>query len=234
MAWDFGLAHPDLFAGVVSISGFPARYAYKYKSQFGHVPFYIALGEQAPAAREVVFDQYVKNLILDVQDVTYVDYIKRGLEELPEEVPDFFDWMDRRRRDPTPRSFEASTARDGDDRFFGVVVRDLAAGRTIEPVAADFFGKNIRPATIKMRSSAQGNLINLTTSGINRLDVWLSPRLIDFKRKVEVRINERAVYKSMVALDFAPMLEDLRFRGDRQQLYYFKVSWPAPAKPKGR
>ena len=43
-----------------------------------------------------------------------------------------------------------------------------------------------------MRSSVQGNLINLTTSGINRLDVWVSPRLIDFKKKIEVRLNEQA------------------------------------------
>ena len=224
MAWDFGLAHPDLFAGVVSISGFPAKYAYKYKLQADHVPLYIALGEQAPAAREVLFDQYVKPMILKVQDVTYVDYIKRGLEELPEEVPAFFDWMDRRRRDPAPKSFEAATARDGDDRFFGVVVREIAPGRTTSPEAADHFGKNLKPATIQMRSSVQGNLINLTTSGINRLDVWLSPRLIDFKRKVEVRVNEKPLYKAAVKLEFAPMLEDLRFRGDRQQLYYFKVS----------
>ena len=26
MAWDFALAHPDLFAGVIVISGFPAKY----------------------------------------------------------------------------------------------------------------------------------------------------------------------------------------------------------------
>ena len=57
----------------------------------------------APAARELVFDQFVKPLILDVKDVTYVDYLKRGLEELPEEVPGFFDWMDRHKRDPSPR-----------------------------------------------------------------------------------------------------------------------------------
>ena len=30
MAWDFGLAHPDLFAGVAIISGMPFRYAYRY------------------------------------------------------------------------------------------------------------------------------------------------------------------------------------------------------------
>ena len=234
MAWDFGLAHPDLFAGVVSISGFPFKYAYGYKKQVEHLPFYVALGELAPVAREVVFDQYVKPLILDVEDVTYVDYLKRGLEALPEEVPVFFDWMDRHRRDPAPKSFEAATAREGDARFFGVVVRDIAPGRTISPEAADPFGKNIKPATIRMRSSAQGNLINLTTNGINRLDVWVSPRLIDFKKKVEVRLNDRSLLKGAVKLEFDPMLEDLRVRGDRQQLYYLKVVMGNNPRTKGR
>jgi dienelactone hydrolase len=234
MAWDFGLAHPDLAAGIVAISGFPGKYVYKYKAQAEKVPIYAALGELAPAAREFVFDQFLKVWIEDVLDVTYVDYMRRGLEELPEEVPCFFDWMDRRKRDPAPKSFEASTAREGDDRFFGVVVHDLAPGRSTTPEAADPFGKNLKPATIKMRSSATGNLINITTSGVNRLDVWVSPKLIDFKKKFEVRLNEKTIYKSpstLPKLEFTDMLNDLRVRGDRQQLYYFKVPTGAP---KGR
>ena len=231
MALDFGMAHPDLFAGVVAISGFPFKYAYKYKNQVDHLPLYVALGEMAPAAREVAFDQYFKPMILDVQDVTYVDYLKRGLEELPEEVPSFFDWMDRHKRDPAPKTFEAATARESDARFYGVIVRELAQGRATSPEAADPFGKNLRPATIKMRSSTQANLINLTTSGINRLDVWVSPRLIDFKKKIEVRLNDKSLYKGPVKLEFEPMLEDLRIRGDRQQLYYFKVVMGANPNP---
>jgi dienelactone hydrolase len=234
MAWDFGLAHPDLAAGIVAISGFPGKYVYRYKDQAEKVPIYTALGELAPAAREFVFDQFVRPMIEDVLDVTYVDYLRRGLEELPEEVPGFFDWMDRRRRDPAPKSFAASTAREGDDRFFGVVVRDLAPGRSTSPEAADPLGKNLKPATIRMRTSATGNLIMLTTSGVTRLDVWVSPKLIDFKKKFEVRLNERAIYKSpstLTKLDYTDMLNDLRVRGDRQQLYYFKVP---TGMPKGR
>jgi dienelactone hydrolase len=233
MAWDFGLAHPDLVAGVVAISGFPGKYVYKYKPQVEKVPLYVALGELAPAAREVVFDQLIRPLIEDVQDVTYIDYLRRGLEELPEEVPAFFDWMDRRRRDPSPKTFEAATAREGDDRFFGVVVRDFAPGRTTAPEAADPLGKNLKPATIRLRTSAQANLLNITTSGINRVDVWLSPRLIDFKRKAEVRLNEKVIYRGQPGNDFADLLNDLRVRGDRQQLYYFKVPTGGP-KGRGR
>jgi len=232
MAIDFGLGHPDLFAGIVAVSGFPFKYAYKYKQQIDFLPMYVVLGEMAPAAREVAFDQYFKPLILDAsKDVTYVDYLKRGLEELPEEVPSFFDWMDRRRRDPMPKTFEASTARESDARFFGVIVRELATGRAIAPEAAEPFGENIKPASIEMKTSAQSNLINLTTKGINRLDVWVSPRMIDFKKKMEVRWNTRPLFKGVAKLEFEPMLEDLRIRGDRQQLYFFKVFPGMPTTP---
>jgi dienelactone hydrolase len=237
MAWDFGLAHPDVFAGVVVISGFPAKYAAKYKQQSDRVPIYVALGEMAPVAREIVFDQIVKPQILKVQDVTYVDYLKRGLEALPEEVPSFFDWMEKRKRDPVPRNFDSETARPGDARFFGVIVREIAPGRFTAPEAVEPFGSNLKPATITVKSSAQANLINLKTSGINRLDVWVSPKLIDFKKKFEVRWNEKPLFKGTTRLEFDPMLDDLRNRGDRQQLYYFKVVMgmmnTAP-KPKGR
>ena len=236
MAWDFGLGHPDLFAGVVAVSGFPARYAFKYKSQIDQLPLYVVLGELAPAARPLVFDQYVRPMIEDNKDVTYVDYLKRGLEALPEEVPSFFDWMANRRRDPSPRTFEVATARDSDARFYGVVVQEIVPGRTTTPETADPLGKNIKPATIKFRTSTQGNLLNLTTSGISRLDVWVSPKLIDFKRKIEVRQNNQTLYKGQAKPDFALMLEDLRIRGDRQQLYHFKVGMGGGggAKPRGR
>ena len=233
MAWDLGLAHPDLFAGVVSVSGFPGKYAWKYKSQFDKVPMYIVLGDLAPAAREVVFEKYVRPLIEDVKDVTYVDYLRRGLEALPEEVPACFDWMANRRRDPTPKTFDVSTARDGDARFYGVIVQELAANRITTPEGADPLGKNIHPATIRFRTSTTGNLLTLTTAGVTRFDVWVSPKLIDFKRKVEIRNGSQVLYKGVVKPDLAVLLEDLRVRGDRQQLYHWKLA-VGGSRPRGR
>ena len=83
------------------------------------------IGDLAPAANEVIFGNYVKPLILKAWDVTYVEYHRRGLEEFPEEIPTFFDWMDRHRRDPVPKSFDVVTARTCDNRFYGVVVREF-------------------------------------------------------------------------------------------------------------
>ncbi len=164
-------------------------------------------------------------MILKTWDVTYVEYYRRGLEEFPEEIPRAFDWMDRRHREAFPKSFEALAARICDDRFYGVVIRDFAAGRVTAPEAAEILGQNLSPATIKMKSSKLSNLIDLEIKGIKRLDVWLSPKLIDFKRKPEIRINRRSlVRQAKIKPDIEAMLEDLRLRGDRQQIYWYRFS----------
>ena len=147
------------------------------------MPLYCVLGELAPAASEVIYDKFLKPMILKTWDVTYVEYQRRGLETFPEEMPRAFDWMDRHRRDPYPKSFEVVTARESDDRFYGVVVKGFGAGRTTAPEAVEVLGQNLNPAAIKMSSSSVSNLIRLDVKGISSLDLWLSPKIIDFKSK---------------------------------------------------
>src|SRR5262249_14419091 len=60
MAWDLGLAHPDLFAGVVIVSGLPFKYVNRYLPHAERLPLYVVLGDLAPAANEVVFGQILK------------------------------------------------------------------------------------------------------------------------------------------------------------------------------
>jgi pimeloyl-ACP methyl ester carboxylesterase len=225
MAWDYGLAHPDLFAGVVVISGFPAKYVPRYLPHHERLPLLVVFGDLAPASNELIFNNYVKPMILKTWDVTYVEYTHRGLEEFPEEIPNAFDWMDRRRRAAFPKSFDAFSARPSDDRFYGIVIRDFGPGRVTAPEAAENLGQNLNPATIRMKSSTLSNMISLQISGIKRLDVWLSPKLIDFKRKPDIRINGRSlVRQAKVKPDVESMLEDLRMRADREQIYWCRFS----------
>lgn len=223
-ALDIGLAHPDLFAGVASVSGMAAKFALAYRKHSEHVPLYIAIGDLAPGNRETLFDGFAKPMITGADDVTYVEYHNRGLEDLPEEAPTIIDWMDKHRRDAAPRAFEVATARPSDARFWGVVVQEHATGKSIAPEAADVPGTNIHPAKVTYKTSSLSNLINIKAAGVNRLDVWVSPKIIDFGRKMEVRINDRPFYKGLAKTEFGPMLTDLRYRFDRQQIYWMKVS----------
>ena len=91
------------------------------------------------------------------------------------------------------------------------------------PEAADGMGRNLRPATIAARAIGQTNSVNLDISGINRVDYWVSPKLIDLSKKFEIKLNGKTILKGPVPLGYRDLLEDLRVRGDRQQLYYLKV-----------
>jgi pimeloyl-ACP methyl ester carboxylesterase len=225
MAWDLALAHPDLFAGAAVISGQPAKYAWPYRANVPLVPLYIAIGELTPGEDAVAFEQWAKPLISRNNDVTYVKFFKRGMEPLPEEIPAILDWAATRTRIPSPKQFEAVSARDGDVRFFGVVARAFSHRRTISPEAADQLGQNIpKPAEIKARANTVLNKLGVDVNGINALDVWVGPPHIDFTKRVEVQVNGRTVYRAQPRLDdLAPYLEDLRIRGDRKQSYWLKV-----------
>jgi hypothetical protein len=223
-ALDVGLSHPDLFSCVAVVSGEPGKFVFSYRQHVEHVPLYMAIGDLAPGNREVVFDGFAKPLITKAEDVTYVEYHNRGLEDLPEEAPVIMDWIDAHRRDPYPKQFEAATARGSDARFWGVVVQEHTNGQTIAPEAADPNGANIQPARISDRTLTTTNSLRIKVAGVKRLDVWVSPKVLDFKKRMDVRINDASFLHGLVKPDLAQMLNDLRHRFDRQQIYWKKVS----------
>ena len=222
MAWDFGLGHPDLFAGVVTISGLPARHALAYKAHARRVPLYIAMGDMSPAEHETL-DMVKEDMITRNYDATFVEYYRRGQEDFPEEAASALDWMGPRQRDPYPKKFDVVSARECDDRFYGIVLRELTPGRAPAPETVDAFGKGLHPATVSLTTSTVSNLLNLKTVGVRKLDIWAGPSLLDFTRKVEVKVNGKRQFFGMAKPDFEPTLEDLRLRGDRQQMYWLKV-----------
>src|SRR5207245_10161179 len=47
MAYDVGLSHPDLFAGIIAMAGRPQRFAKAYWPNGPYLPFYVTAGETA-------------------------------------------------------------------------------------------------------------------------------------------------------------------------------------------
>jgi hypothetical protein len=221
MAWDFGLAHPDLFAGVAVISGLPAKYIPAYDANVRLVPLLVSQGELAPALEEVI-EPEVLELVGRNLDVTYLKHLKRGLETFPEDVPEILNWMGPRRRKPYPDNFAAVSAREGDDRFFGLVIHDFAPRRALPPEQVDPLGKNLQPAKLDVSYRASANLVVVNTSGLTRFDLWFPPGKLDLSRRLEVRINGKAAFKGEAKATLEDFLEDLRIRGDREQVYWLR------------
>jgi len=242
MVWDYGLAHPDLFAGIVAISGLPAKFAWAYEANAKRLPILIVegdlIGDMSTAKTGLIFE-YAKKMMGHNWDVTYVEHYQRGLEDFPEDAVAAFDWMDRRRRDPYPKDFDAVTCRPGDARFYGAVVGGFLNGRALTPeqvdpigkVVGDANGRAIKPCPIDVKIKAQGTLVAITTSGLQQLDLWLSPKVVDFTKKLEIRANGNST-RGQPTFDLATMLGDLRARGDRQQTYAAKVSVTLSGRPR--
>ncbi|MHC4177335.1 MAG: tetratricopeptide repeat protein, partial [Planctomycetota bacterium] len=109
-AWDIGLAHPDLWAGVIPIVARSGRYCNYYSQNAKRLPFYVVCGEldgDRLTKNALDLDRYLQR----GYNCTVVEYLGRGHEHFYEEILRIFDWMGRVRRDFFPREFECSTMR---------------------------------------------------------------------------------------------------------------------------
>src|SRR5262249_42163931 len=97
MAYDVGLSHPDLFAGVAPMGGRPRYFATVYWRNAQYLPFYAVNGtyegESTDRVRRQFSDWVGRGFpALMVQDKG------RGLEPFPVEFPTILEWMSRKKR----------------------------------------------------------------------------------------------------------------------------------------
>ncbi|MEX2168849.1 MAG: peptidase [Pirellulales bacterium] len=223
-AWDIGLAHPDLWAGVVGISGFADRYCARYWENSQYVPWYFVNGELdgdkfARNARE--FDRYLR----PNWDATVVEYLGRGFEPFSDEIQRLFDWMNRKRRGPPPKEFKCSTMRPWDNFFWWLEVADMPAKAMVAPEAWPP-KRGVRPVPLKGRVYENNKLGISAQTG--KTTVWLSPEVIDFKQPITVELNGRKMNRAGTPIEpsLEVLLEDARARGDRKHPFWAKVESP--------
>ncbi len=220
-AWDIGLAHPDLWAGVIPIVAQADKYCSRYWQNAEHVPFYFVAGEldgdkTIKNARDL--DRYLTNRF----DVTVTEYIGRGHEDFYEDIQNIFDWMGRRQRDFFPKEFTVSTMRTWDNYFWYFEGRDFPVRAMVDPMSWPP-ARGVQPLEITGKLT-KNNGITINTGGVSAT-VWLSPEMVDFTRRVPVTINGKSLRAGglQVEPDLAVLLEDVRTRADRRHPFWAKV-----------
>jgi pimeloyl-ACP methyl ester carboxylesterase len=221
-AWDIALAHPDLWAGMISISGSPGKTIPHYNLNAEHVPLYIVMGEldQARADGSLI-DDYMSFK----HDAMIVKYRGRGREYFYDEIPELFNWMQlpAHRRRPPPREFEVSTIRDGDQFFWFVELGELNAGVAVDPILWDQ-AERLRAGKVSLTIGSD-NLI--TVSGPSEtFRVLLRPSAdIDLNKPILVRYGSRT---KRVEFDgsLEHLMEDVRQRADRNRAFWTSVDIP--------
>lgn len=223
-AFDIGMSRPQLFAGVIPITGICDRYARYYWRNAKHVAWYVVGGERDRNALER--NSPVLNSMLERADydVMYVEYIGRGYETYYAEIHNLFDWMDRHTRKKYIREFKSEVLRTADDRFYWVEMQGMPRNvqqAVVLPRGIKVKGvKPPKPMTLSARVSP-GNVVHLT-SGAKVNTVWLSPEFVDFKKEMEIRVGTRRKFKGFPRPEIGVLLEDLRIRGDREKPYLVK------------
>lgn len=216
-AWDIGLAHPDLWAGVLPVIATADKYVARYWKNAKGLPMYFVAGELdgnkiAQNARDL--DRYMKYAGFDAM---YVEYLGRGPEHFSDEIQRMFDWMALYKRDFGRKEFTVTSMRPWDQFFWWVELGEIPDRFVVLP--ANWPQPKARDAETEAQIT-QGNTIRIKTP-CEYLTVWLAPEFIDFSKKISYG-RER--------IDLVPtvdvMLEDARTRGDRQHPFWAKYTPP--------
>jgi len=116
-AWDIGLAHPDLWAGVIPIVATADKYVARYWENARQVPFYFVGGELDGNRRELNSRDFDRYLTKNNFDTVIVEYRGRGHEHFQDEIQDIFTWMNLHQRRFFPKEFEVASMRPWDNFF---------------------------------------------------------------------------------------------------------------------
>ncbi len=219
-AWDIALSHPDLWAGMISLSGSPSvkRTVPHYEPNSVYVPLYLVMGEKDPSR---VAGTILEDYMSFGHDAMVVMYRGRGREYFYDEIPRLFEWMllpQHRRRDP-PREFECRTMRTGDQFFWWLELGDLKPDVVIDPILWDQ-AKRIHAGLVS-GSIGSGNQIRITGPA-ERFTLLLRPQPgIDLNERIVVRRGQR---RETLEFDGSVdvMLEDARRRADRKRPFWLQ------------
>jgi predicted esterase len=224
-AWDIGLAHPDLWAGVIPIVAVAdhgpnsPKYVSQYWENAEYVPMYFVAGEldgdkMTRNGRDL--DRYMTR---PNYDVMLVEYIGRGHEHFYDEIHRIFEWMQLHRRDFYRPEFECVSMRAFDSFFWCLELEDMPAKSMVAPLQWPP-PRGTRPATNSFRRYLN-NRVGVKT-GAARAIVWLAPGWVDLNRRVSITVNGKTRGHN-VGPDLQTMLHDARTRGDRLHPFWAKI-----------
>ncbi len=220
-AWDIGLAHPDLWAGVIPIVAQSKKYCSHYWPNAGMVPFYLVCGElDGDKLKENSRD--LDRYMVHRHDVTVVEYQGRGHEDFYEEIKEIFDWMARKPdRNFFPKEFTVTTMRTWDNYFWWLEIEKLPPRSIVEPVNWPP-GRGIRAAEVRAKIQANGD-IYVPGTGVSAT-IWFAPEMLNPGRdKIDVHLGGRR-HTADVSPNLNVLLDDVRTRGDRQHPFWAKFS----------
>lgn len=217
-AWDIGLAHPDLWAGVLPVVATADKYVSRYWENARYLPMYFVHGQYDGNKLEKNARDWDRYLQKNNMDVTVVEYLGRGHEHFQEEIQEMFEWMGHHVRDFTPKEFKLSTMRPWDNFFYWVEIRDLPERGRVLP--AEWPQAKATTTDVEAKILATNGVSVQSKSG--GATVYFTPDMVDFSKRATISIDRRSFDRDLKPTAEV-MLEDVRTRADRQHPFWAKV-----------
>jgi pimeloyl-ACP methyl ester carboxylesterase/tetratricopeptide (TPR) repeat protein len=217
-AWDIGLAHPDLWAGVIPIVAVADKYVNFYYEVGKEVPFYVIGGEMdgnKTAQNSLILDRWLTG---SGYNITVAEFLGRGHEHFADETLRLFDWMGRLKRNFARKEIVGRSMRPFDSFYWWLDLGDYPEKAMVD--SEDWpLEHSVRTANTSGKIT-DTNAVHVTT-GAGRITIWLSPELVDFGRKISIKANNANVKAPEPSLEV--LLEDARSRGIRLHPFWAKV-----------
>jgi hypothetical protein len=212
-AIDIGMSHPDYFAGVLPFTALVSDISNWYWKNSVGLGWYFVTGELDRNSLD--HNAKVLNLMMrNRHNLVIVEYIGRGYEHYYEEIHRVFEWMSLQKRNAWPTVMEFNVKRPRDNRFYWVHAFGL-------PNVVTRPSTNSRPMELNVRVS-DGNTMRIT-SGASFHDIFLSPKIVDFDKKLTVLKGSRKKFNGFLTPSIEDTLDALRETGDRQQLRWQRL-----------
>ncbi len=221
-AWDIGLAHPDLWAGVLPIVATADKYVARYWENAKLVPLYFVGGEMDGDRMSINGRDLDRYLTRNGFDCVVVEYLGRGHEDFSDEIQRMFDWMELHKRNFFPEEFKVTTMRTWDNFFWWAEIDQMPAHAVVAPVLFDDKIKEVKPVTVEGRIVPSANRVRLETAA-GKATIFLSPEIIDFDKRISISFNRDRDISDFIKPQVETILEDARTRGDRQHPFWAKV-----------
>jgi enterochelin esterase-like enzyme len=221
-AFEIGLSRPDIFAGVIPITGTVSKHASRYRKNGTNLSWYVVSGE---LDRNTLTNNgaMLNEMMKSGTNMIYTQYLGRGYEPYYSEVYKILDWMEKQKRLKYPKNFKFKTIRPTDRRFFWYDINGIPPESSMIKVSRS--GRQKASPKILSAEVTETNIIYLSSLKGSVITIWLSPDFVDFENKVSVMFKRHRIpkFKGFLEERIGVMLEDLRIRGDRQKLYSAKL-----------
>ncbi|MBO7724958.1 MAG: hypothetical protein J6S40_00680 [Thermoguttaceae bacterium] len=218
-AWDLGLSHPDLWAGIIPICGKAIRYPFYLRKNARYVPVYAVNGELDGGKTSLskgVLDPGMNQV--HPFDMTCVVFRGRGNESFSDELIRIFEWMGSRSRNFFPKErLTVYSMRPWDYYFWMAELGDFPEKTMILPInwTVGKLPAKYSPAKTDIIPVAE-NKIKIISSA-QACSIYLAPEIVNFDQRIEVTFNGKRMSppNGEITPSLDILLDDARTRADR-------------------